>query len=235
MIAERLPVVLPYPTGPARTPGVHASGLIRGMAADYGILKPEWIDHDHSIVENPEASEGWWDRLEEVAKTRMLMGLAWENFYLPRIPEVIHQPGEMERDGIYLTPDGQSSEMIRTVARQITKTRHVLACHEVKVTYKSINTVGDLGTTLLEPKNWMWRMQLMSGCKLMETLIAYLHILFVCGDYRRPIVPVALLWKFIFDQQEVDQAWDRMVEYRDHRMKQQAEDALRDTEDARGE
>jgi hypothetical protein len=132
---------------------------------------------------------------------------------------MVHQPGEMCVEGIYMTQDGESLDVV--VSEQ--KERIVLAVHEVKLTYKSINTVNPID------KEWLWLMQMKGYCRAKQTLRAYLHVLFVCGDYSHPIRPIKRIWRFEFSQQEIDEAWSLVTNYRDHRLKQEAEDALKDT------
>lgn len=202
MRAERIPSTIPFPSGPPRTPGIHASKVIRAMAAQYGILDKSWVT-DLSLVEVRANEEAWWDSLDETSRIRMAMGLAWEQWYLPRIEGVVYQPGEMELDGIYMTPDGESLSTILTQRGP----RLVLAVHEVKVTWKSVNTVGDL------QDEWMWLMQNKSYCKAKGSLLSFLHILYPCGDYMKPIRPQNHVWRIEYEPQETGEAWDKIREY----------------------
>lgn len=206
MQAERIPVTLPLPQGAPRSAGVHLSSLIRCMAADYGILKKEWVE-DLSLVEVLDQTS-WWNQLDEPSRLRMSIGLAWENWYLPQIPGVVHQPGELEVEGVYMTPDGTSLDVVATQRGP----RHELVVHECKATYKSVNTVGDLNAK--SPETWMWRMQILGYCVALDTLVAYLHILYLCGDYKFPIQPQLHIWRIAFSQDERDEAWQLMMDYR---------------------
>lgn len=155
MRAELMPTLIPFPQGgPPRSGGVHLSGLLKSMAIEYGFLDKQYAD-DLKLVEVAGSGEAWWNALDDDSKLRMSVGLAWEGWYLPQVPGVIHQPGEMEIDGVYMTCDGQSLDVIMIERRR----RHTLAIHEVKTTSKSINTVGDLN--FFNPKNWMWLTQTM--------------------------------------------------------------------------
>jgi hypothetical protein len=191
------------------------------MAVEYGLLNKEWVQ-DMGLVEIQGGGEAWWNGLDEVSKLRMSLGLAWEQYYLPLLPGMVHQPGEMCCENIFMNQDGESLETVTVERRQ----RTVLAIHEVKVTYKSLNTVADI------QKEWLWLMQLKGYCKAKQTCLAYLHGLFVCGDYGYPIQPKKRIWKILFDQSEIDDAWELATNYRDHRLKQEAEAALKDTTDA---
>lgn len=209
MHAERLQATVPYPSGPPRTPGVHASGLIRAMAFDYGILDKKWITEEIELVEVEGDGQVWWDGLDEDSKIRMSIGLAWEAWYLPQIPGVIWQPGELCVAAIYTTPDGHAIEFVVVELRE----KAILALHEVKTTSKSINTVGDLN--IPNVKNWMWLTQAKVLCAAAGTLVIYIHILYLYGDYTRPFKPQLHIWRIEFEQAELDQAVGRLCEYRD--------------------
>jgi hypothetical protein len=205
MTIKPVPVelVLPSPKVP-RTQGVHLSSIIRCIAADTGILKKEWAE-DVSLQDIREIDD-------PVAILRISIGLAWEQYYIPEVLGplfgVVDHPGEMELDGIYLTPDGESISVI------ITDKFHPiqLVVHEVKATYKSVRTVGDL------TGQWMWLSQVKAYCKAKGTRFAMLHVLFLCGDYSYPITPQLKCWQIEFTQAELDTSWDLLKEYRDQRI-----------------
>ena len=211
MWAERIPAMLSIPTGPPRTSGVHLSGLTRSMAVDYGLLDRKWIQEELKLVEVREDQETWWNGLDEPSKVRMSIGLAWEAWYLPQIAGVVHQPGEMCLNGIFMTPDGESLEVVVTETRP--RPHHHLFLHEVKTTSKSTNTVGDLNVK--NPKNWMWLTPMKCYCKGAGTTSAYLHILYLYGDYSYPLSPIAHVWQIEFTQDEVDETWQLVEDYRD--------------------
>ena len=87
--------------------------------------------------------------------------------------------------------------------------RHIV--HEVKATYKSTRTVGDLSS------QWMWLAQIKAYCKGLDTRHARLHVLFLCGDYTYPIKPVLKVWDIEFTQEEIDANWELLRDYRDER------------------
>lgn len=202
MRAERIESTIPFPSGPPRTPGIHVSKVIRAMAVQYGLLDKSWVS-DLSLVEVKSNEEAWWASLDEVSRIRMSVGLAWEQWYLPRIDGVVYQPGEMCIEGVYMTPDGESLSTIISESGP----RLTIAIHEVKVTWKSVNTVGDL------QDEWMWLMQNKSYCKGKGALLSFLHILYPCGDYSKPIRPQNHIWRIEYEQQEIDEAWEKIVEH----------------------
>lgn len=210
-------VDLALPLGRApRSHGVHLSRIIRGIALETGVLKPEWAD-DLGLIEMPGEQEAWWAGLDQASRLRMCIGLAWEDWYIPRMEggSVVDHPGEMQVQGVYMTHDGESIDTILTTRGQWP----VLALHEVKATYKSTKTVGDM------TGQWMWLSQCKGYCKGLETLRAYLHVLFLCGDYKYPITPQLRRWQIDFTQAEIDENWELMQDYLAHQLALEREEA----------
>lgn len=197
MITSLVTPVLTFPQGGApRSEGVHVSRVIKKIAADAKILKPEWIE-DLSLVEVRD-NDAWWAGLDDASRLRMSIGMAWEDWYVPNLSGVAYHPGEMCLDGIYMTHDGESLDVI--VGEH--GPQHTVCVHEVKATYKSTKTVGDLET------QWLWLAQTKAYCKGLGTRIAYLHVLFLCGDYSFPIRPQLKVWQIEYTQEEIDDNWD---------------------------
>jgi hypothetical protein len=196
-----IPLWLPESKTP-RSPGVHVSSIIRCVATEYGILKPEWAE-ELSLVDVRTITD-------QVALVRISIGLAWEEWYIPNILSpsmgVIDHPGEREVDGIYMTHDGESISTITT------DKRNHYAVHEVKATYKSTKTVGDLES------QWMYLAQMKAYCQALRTRWAFLHCLFLCGDYTFPIKPLLRCWEVEFTQQEIDENWQMLRQYRDDKI-----------------
>lgn len=205
-----VPTRLQPPSSHGRTPGIHVSKVIRAIAVTNGVLKPEYAE-DLSLEEVPAQTTEWWNNLPVHAQLRMAIGLAWEQWYIPQLPEVVDHPGEMVCDGIYLTHDGESIDILWG---------DTFAIHEVKATYKSLNTVAQLQT------QWMWIAQAKSYAKAAGCNVVYLHVLFICGDYTYPITPLLRVWKLEFTDAEIDENWDVIIGYVRHR--QQAEQESQD-------
>ena len=192
------PLFLPESDEP-RSPGVHLSSIIRRIAIQEGILTTDEEESmgllsDHREITDP------------VAILRISIGLAWEQYYIPRILgpalDVVDHPGEMLVDGIYMTPDGESVGIVHVEKRG--KKRHDSIVHEIKATYKTARK--DIR------KQWMWIAQMRSYCRAKGTCHAMLHVLFICGDYSRPIKPMLRTFVFEFTQEELDSTWDLMLE-----------------------
>jgi hypothetical protein len=207
VIVRERPFALSLPPSVGRSKGVHNSAIIRCIATEQGILKPEWAE-ELSLVDAREITD-------QTAILRMSIGLAWEQYYIPTIlgpaMNVEDHPKELCVDGIYMSPDGESLDVIFTSGNYYPRT----TLHEVKATYKSTNTVG-----MLE-NQWLWVAQLKGYCKGMNTRFAVLHVLFICGDYKMPIKPQLRLFDVEFTQDEIDTNWELMVDYKNYREQMQ--------------
>lgn len=205
MTATEIPVSLhlPKPLAP-RSEGIHVSAIIRCIATEQGILKPEWAE-DLSLSDVREITD-------PVAVLRINIGLAWEAHYIPLVGSIVDHPGEMVLDGIYMTHDGESVDVVLHQPGKV-----VLFCDEVKATYKSTRTVGNLSS------QWMWMAQCKAYCKGLGTRFARMHVLFLCGDYSYPITPLLKVWQIEFTQEEIDMNWDLLRDYRDYRLAKEAE------------
>lgn len=211
----------PPPSRAPRSPGLHQSQIIQAIAREVGILpKDEWLE-ELGLIDL--STETWWEGLDAVARLRISLGLAWEEWYIPQIPEVVDHPGEMTVEGCHMTHDGESLDVILTPQSptffggnpgggKLFRQKYVLALHEVKLTYKSIRTVGNL------LNQWMWIAQMMGYCRALGTRIAHLHVFFVCGDYTWPMRPKLLRWDIEFTQTEIEEGWELLMDYRRERM-----------------
>jgi hypothetical protein len=210
--SKLVPITLALPPALGRSPGIHVSSLIRAIALETGILDAKWAE-DLSLVDVREITD-------PTSILRISIGLAWEEWYLKQLPGVVKHPGEMRVEGIYMTHDGESLEVIVTFRGR----RYALALHEVKATYKSIKTVAPRLITddPQDPEDletqWMWISQCQAYCQALDTLIAYLHVLFLCGDYTFPITPQLLCWRIEFTPEEVESKWSLIRDYRDYRL-----------------
>lgn len=215
MKVELVPIQLRLPLSQGRSPGIHVSSLIRCIALETGVLDAKWAE-DLSLVDVREITDP-----ESIL--RISIGMAWDEWYSQQFDWIAGHPGEMQLDGIYMTHDGESIDVLRTERQD----RHVIALHEFKATYKSVNTVWrpDLGWDQSLNSQWMWLTQCMAYCKALETTIAYLHVLFLCGDYTWPqrprLGPIEgefNCWRIEFPQSLIDTRWELLRDYRDHRL-----------------
>lgn len=216
LIDSRL--LYPAPRVP-RTVGVHVSNVLRLIAQENGVLKREQAEEFGLIDLSGKDGEAWWATLPEDVHLKICMGLAWEEWYIPQLEDVLDHPGEMHLEGIYLTHDGESLDTVITFGGELL----ALCIHEVKLTYKSLNTIGRLVT------QWLWLAQTKAYCKARGALIAYIHVLAVCGDYSWPQRPQLRIFRVIFTQAEIDENWDVIIGYVNYYKQIEAEEAMKDT------
>lgn len=209
MIVTLDPVNIKLPDTP-RTPGVHLSSIIRCIAQETGILKTELLE-DISLTDFRTITD-------TVALLRISIGLAWEQYYIPTIADVVDHPDEMQVDNILMNCDGESVTVIVTQRRK----GIILHVHEIKATYKSTRTVG------LFENQWMWMAQLKAYCRAKRTRHGKMHVLFLCGDYKWPIRPMLKIFDVEFTQQELDENWDLMVDYMKYRLDIELQEKLED-------
>lgn len=218
MIVTSQPVLLmlPPPLAP-RSEGVHLSSIIRCIATESGILKPEWAE-ELSLVDVRTITD-------QIAIRRICMGLAWEEWYIrTQLPDVVDHPGEMCVDGVYMTPDGEGMD---TIIRE-RRPWHINKMTEIKLSFKSVNTVMtrdwrywmtevyDSAVNPIGPltSEWMWMAQTKGYCYAANTNYCALHVLFVCGDYSFPIRPDIYRFDIEFTDEELELNWELMVSYK---------------------
>lgn len=204
-------------TSGGRSPGVHVSSIIRGIATELKILKPEESE-ELGLVDVRDMSG-----IGIVAQLRIHAGLAWEEHYLQMIPDVLKHPGEMKVDGVYMTHDGESVSVIISVPT----VKWGVKIHEVKFTWKSTRTTKADSSSPLEGKsNLMWMCQLKSYCKGRDTRFADLHVYHVLGDYTYPLSPQLIIYHCEFTQDEIEDNWQWMLDYKQYKLKEAEERLL---------
>ena len=164
---------------PARSEGVHLSDILRYIAVKSHMLKPG-------------------EPLENEYPLRMAVGLAWEWFCFALYPSVCHQPGEIEVDRVFMSPDGFADD----IGPQI---------EEAKATWlKTMN-----GDALLEKALWLW--QGMGYAKALSARLVRWHVLYVNGDYNwhRGGEPRYIRYLVEFSQAEIDSNWRMVLGSRD--------------------
>lgn len=203
-------------TSHGRSSGIHVSSLIRCIAGEVGVLKKEYCE-DMSLIDARDLNTLPIGRLLPIHA-----GLAWEQYYIPLLPNVANHPGEMCVDDVYMTHDGQEvcSYLIDRV-----KSVYYTRIHEVKHTYKSTKSVGNLDNIGYKSP-FMWLTQCKAYCKGVNSLRATLHVYFPCGNYRFPITPQLRKFYLEFTREEIDDNWSLLKEYRDYRLKTMANPEL---------
>lgn len=209
-----VPATIPAPSAEGRTAGIHVSKVIRAIAIEAKILDRKYASNLDLIELGSGIESGWWESLDPVAQIRIAIGMAWEEWYLPKLEGMVYHPGELQLQGIYMTHDGESLDYVYASPELGEDGDLILAVHECKTTSKSTRTVGDLSS------QWMWLAQIQAYCKALGARRAYVHVLFLCGDYKYPIQPslgphreMPQLWRVDFTQDELDANWDLLTEY----------------------
>lgn len=148
MQVETLKMDFPFSPAIDRTPGLHVSEIISDMMIDLNRFKDKKLDEKARM----NMEKGFlWERMLE---------LAWKDMLGVRI-------GEVEKDGILMSPDGQS----------------IVGAHpwleEYKATVKSSNKPITA--------NLHWMMQIKAYMYTLGLNECRLHVWYIAGDYRPPL------------------------------------------------
>ncbi len=185
------------PQASPRSKGLHVSTLIKRIAVNMGLIK------------SLKAMGGKWKAEpvldEEDFPLIMAMGMAWEDWLSQQYSEMIYHPGELALDGVAGSPDGITPCELPEGAGDA-------VIEEFKLTLKS-------GRHDIHHSNYlMWLWQVMAYCKMLGTLCARLHVLFIngCYDYAAPgLPPIYRIYVLQFSQEEVDRTWAMLMTERD--------------------
>lgn len=173
---ERL--IIPAPDRP-RSHGVHVSSVIKRI----GIKMGTWDDTPFD---------------EQVNNIPVCVGLAWEDWYFnTQHPDAEYHLGEIELDGIYMTPDAVSP---RGAAGEFW-------VDECKLTWKSSRKPIQ--------SEWAYLMQLKAYCHAMGTNYGRLHMLHVRADYAKgqdARIALAVVHELEFTDEELARNWAVIVE-----------------------
>lgn len=190
----------------ARTPGIHLSGIIRVLAIKHGVLKDNAPEEDLSfVIENTPPG---------VACTsphimRIVAGFAWENWCATHVTQLlstvghtlIHQPGELMKDGVIMSPDGIELSPLEIIL------------HEFKLTWTS--SAKPVQSRIM----WLWQtMGYLIGLSDkfgQRCTKVVLHPYYVNGDYRENRHPVYLPVMLEFEWAEIEKNWELMLAWKD--------------------
>jgi hypothetical protein len=166
-----------------RTTGCHLTDIIHDMEKSIGKDR------------NPRAMG------EEKLELYRTVGFLWEDV-LTRVinaerswavsPGLI-RPGEIELDGIWMTPDAVDFGCDPP------------ALEEWKVTWRSASRD-------LEGEHWHWFVQMKAYCHALHLTRANLRILYVNGDYR-PTVPKPQGYSIEFTQRELEENFSMVIQH----------------------
>lgn len=174
-----------------RSSGHHLMQVVRYALQTSGLLKTYTADAD-----------------EELMPLRMAMGMAWEDWCVGLWPDLVWQPGEVELDGVFMTPDGITeidNAVIDPALKKFAFSPYPTMCvEEFKLTWKSSRR----GESITDEKLWMW--QLAGLCKGMNVNYARLHVNYVMGDYKGS-GPQYFTYLLHFPQDELDKFWKNII------------------------
>lgn len=173
-----------------RSPGPHVSSRIHTLCISLGHYAERDKDSQGSPIISP------------TILSRMQLGCALEHAisarYALQFPNQYLQIGEIEKDGIHGTPD-------------LVCIYSTLSIHEIKLTWMS--TKGGPGSE----KFWKYEVQLMAYCYMLSTLIGYLHVCYVMGNYKyNPDDPgsgvIYRVWRYNFTMSELKSNWRMLLD-----------------------
>jgi hypothetical protein len=126
------------------------------------------------------------------------LGFVWERILAQVFVDVavkksaglLVRPGELHLDGIAMSPDALDLD------------EYVL--EEYKCTWLSANR------SIHDACFWHWIVQIRAYCRALGTRHARLRVFFVAGDWRGG-GPKVKMWRFEFNQQELDDNWAMIV------------------------
>lgn len=122
-----------------------------------------------------------------------------------RLKYGVVRPGEVISDeGIFMSPDGVNPTLG--------------ALEEYKSTYISsregiVEAVEVNGATvqIFRDKFFHWGVQIKAYLKWLGVRSAILRVLFICGDYNRPISPQFKSYRLEFTDQEIENNWAMLI------------------------
>jgi len=173
LIYEGMPDLLPM-TG--RSPGMHVSTVIHSLAVGLGYLSGD---------------------SSRLTTTWAQLGCALESSIIARwaeeYPGRFVQPGEIEKDGIFGTPDMLDTEDDSLV--------------EIKLSWMSSKQTAD------SEKFWRYWVQVMAYCWMWGTDKGSLHVCHVNGDYKfgGGTGPVYRVWERVFEKRELVENWKMIL------------------------
>lgn len=167
-----------WPSVP-RSPGVHVQAVNKALGIAAGKLSDDDAD-DFPFI-----------RFSDTVYPLMpALGVAWEELRASMYPEheLVWQPYELERDGIYGTPDGLMFDPERI--------------WECKQTTKKLQSIRGM---------YMYQKQGLSYCAMSGLCVVQYDICFVLGDYTRPYQPQATETVVEFSEQEIETWWKNIL------------------------
>lgn len=189
---------LPRGQRPApRSKGLHLSGILRPLA-----IAAKQLRADSSEDLEERAAEEELPVEQRKYKLLWAVGLMWEEFAASLYPDMDYQPGEVEKDGVWMTCDG-----LNVIELPNPEAEHLLFCasivEEFKATYAKVKT----GAEFL--KDWLKMQQGRGYCAGYGPRLVRWHVLYLRGNYQE-FGPVYKRFLVEFSEKEIEMTW-RMV------------------------
>lgn len=182
---------LPNPSGLPRSKGIHLTQIIRylerSMGLTYESFQEPWLTMDCGFT---------WEECLEAALAHRLCNVT--------------RPGEMFKDGIYFSPDGEGDDPYYVYPK---------AVHEYKFTWMSSNKPPSY--------KWNWMTQGKGYCYGCETPVIVFHVAHVMGNYRGT-GPLYREYRIEYDEYELIMNWDMLIRGRDELIEQGVTDEQSD-------
>lgn len=179
-----------------RSPGVHVQSVNRALGIAAGRLSDS--DDDSFPFER---------MTDEVYPLMMALGVGWEELRASMYPEerLIWQPGELERDGIYGTPDGLilNQQPLVGGCYDVGWDPYEPEDWECKQTTKKVQSIKEC---------WLYLKQGLSYYAMGGPRRTRYEICWVLGDYSKPYQPIATSTLVEFTEQEREAWWKIVVE-----------------------
>lgn len=182
MKIKSIKAAIPKRPGPKRSKGLHLSEVISSIdkalnISGYGSKHRDPDDDPELLFE---------------------MGFLWEEVLETALGlREVERPGEYVCDGIACSPDGIIYEKRRG---RDAEPRPVI--EEYKCTWKSCR-----GGVQAIQDNWRWMTQIKAYCFVVGAVKARLRVLYVNGDYSRPMRPAYQAYELRFSPEELLETW----------------------------
>ena len=178
---------LVFEGSPVRTPGLHVSQIIKSICID--------IDPKRFKQENERLP---WERFETGFTFERVLEMALQSRRAD-----IFRPGEVEQDGIILSPDGIDPDgSIFSFATP----GDPFILEEYKFTWMSSREAPDATKFL----HWFWQMK--AYCHALQTTRARLRVMFINGNYTDNS-PIYRVWDIQFTERELLENWHMLVQH----------------------
>lgn len=163
---------MPAARDDSRPRGLHLSALVRAAMREAGLSPVEWPEEKRLLA--------------------MQIGLAWEDWYGPKIEGAIYHPGSLLHDDVWFSPDALDLE------------NRIL--HEIKTTSRRPRNPSESPF-----RNLYWNLQVQGYLWCLgegEWMRARIHVLYV----GQPPAPELEVWEAEFEPFELCRTWKNILE-----------------------